>query len=166
MTTGPAYNEHSLARAAEILEWSTRMHEKGYVSKEQNDRDRRAYESLKSRIDADIVRLGERVDWAKRMFEKGYVSKTQYDVEILKHYGALRARQEGPAVNDEILEQYDRLKQHIPAHPAVKDPDKSKAGELPQSATSPKDASQPGKAGTPEKPATGSPPKGGSPPKE
>ncbi len=132
------------------------MHEKGYVSKAQNDSDRRNYEAIKSRIDADIDRLGERVDWAKRMFEKGYVTKTQYDAEILKHYDALKARKEGPAVNDEILEQYNHLKQQIPAKPAGKDPDKSKTGTSPlppSTEESTNDGSQPGKAGIPEKPA-------------
>ena len=160
-STGLAYDEHSLARAAEILEWSTRMREKGYLSKEQNDRDRQAYETLKSRIEADIARAADRVDWAKRMFEKGYVSKTQYDAEILKHYDALKARKEGPAVNDEILERYNQLKQQIPGHPAEKEKDGGKSGTnaLPSSAKNPKDGSQSGKSGTSEKPAAASSPK-------
>ena len=79
------------------------MLEKGYVSKAQHDEYRKLYESLKARIEADIARGDDRVDWARRMHEKGYVSKAQYDAEILKHYDALKARMEGPPINDEVL---------------------------------------------------------------
>jgi hypothetical protein len=133
-STGPAYDEHSLAKAAEKLRWSSSMREKGYVSKAQHDADKEQYESLKSRIDRDIARAAERVEWAKRMFEKGYVSRSQYDAEILKHYDALKARMEGPEVIDAIRSRYDELKrryQSTPGEPAK--PSTSDAKPAPES---------------------------------
>ncbi len=80
--------------------------------------DRAAYLALKARIDADIVRAEERVEWAKKMFDKGYVSRAQYDAELLKHYDALKARMEAPAVTDDLRKRYDDLKQQTPELPA------------------------------------------------
>ncbi len=74
----PLYDEHSLAKAAERVEWSRRMREKGYVSEAEHNRYVKEYEALKARIDADLASAADRVDWARRMFEKGYVSKEQY----------------------------------------------------------------------------------------
>jgi RNA polymerase sigma factor (sigma-70 family) len=117
------YDEHSLAALAEKLEWSTKMFEKGFRTQAQRDADKSEYEALKNRIDADIARAQDQVDWAKRMFEKGYVSKHQYDAAILRHYDALKARLAGaePAVNDELLMEYDRYLKKLheaPANPA------------------------------------------------
>ena len=111
----PSYNAHSLAEAAEKMEWARRMSEKGYVSKAERDRYVKEYEALKASIDSDVARAADRVDWARRMFEKGYVTKRQYDSEILKHYDALKARaQEEPhAVTDELLERYELLKAKV-----------------------------------------------------
>jgi hypothetical protein len=127
---GPSYDEHSLARAAEKLEWSRKMHEKGYVSKGQFESDRKLYESLKARIDSEIALAQDRVDWAKRMFEKGYLSKSQYEAELLKHYDALKARHEGPAVGDDWLKLYDDLKQQAPALPAGPPADAASGGGI------------------------------------
>jgi hypothetical protein len=91
------------------------MLEKGYVSKTEHDHDKALYESLKARIDADILRAQEKVDWAKRMNDKGYLSKEQLNEEILKHYDALKARIEGAAVSDAFLEHYDKLKRRYEA---------------------------------------------------
>ncbi len=109
------YDSHSLAEAAEKMEWARRMSEKGYVSKAERDRYLKEYEALKARIDADVAHAADRVDWARRMFEKGYVTKRQYDSEILKHYDALQARAYGEpnAVNAELLELYKLLKAKV-----------------------------------------------------
>ena len=111
----PPYDEHSLATAAERVEWSRKMNEKGYVSNAERDRYQKEYEALKARIDTDLARAADRVDWARRMFEKGYVTKRQYDAEILKHYEALQARTYGEptAVTDELLERYELLKAKV-----------------------------------------------------
>ncbi len=109
-TASPAYDEHSLAKAAEKVQWSARMLERGYVSKAQHAEYRKLYESLKARIEADIIRAQERVDWAKQMQKKGYLSNEQLEAEILKHYDALKARMEGPPINDELRARYDDLK--------------------------------------------------------
>jgi hypothetical protein len=136
--TDPEYDEHSLAKAAEKLRWSSSMRDKGYVSKAQHDADREQYESLKARIDRDIVRAAERVDWAKRMFEKGYVSRSQYDAEILKHYDALNARLEGPEVTDAILKRYEDLKRRYQTKPAdPTEPSKSIAPDKPPAESQP-----------------------------
>ena len=111
----PPYDQHSLATAAEKMEWARRMSEKGYVSQSEHARYLKEHEALKARIDADISRAADRVDWARRMFEKGYVTKRQYDAEILKHYDALQARAYGEphAVTDELLERYELLKAKV-----------------------------------------------------
>ena len=74
---------------------------------------RKLYESLKARIEADIIRAQERVDWAKQMQKKGYLSNEQLEAEILKHYDALKARMEGPPINDELRARYDDLKAQV-----------------------------------------------------
>ncbi len=43
---GPPYDEHSLAQAAQRVEWSRKMLEKGYVSKAHHDFDVKAYDAL------------------------------------------------------------------------------------------------------------------------
>jgi RNA polymerase sigma factor (sigma-70 family) len=144
-TAGPAYDEHSLARAAEKLQWSGRMLEKGYVTKSQHDAERHLYESLKARIEADIARAQDRVEWARRMHEKGYVSKKQYDAEILKHYDALKARMEGPAVSDELRARYDDLKRQYETKPS----DASQSNTPGAPAAKPADASQSNRPGAP-----------------
>jgi Sigma-70, region 4 len=119
----PPYDELSRAKAAERLEWARRMNEKGYVSKAQRESYQKEYESLKARIDADVARAEDRVDWARRMFEKGYVTKQQYDSEILRHYGALRARAYGEpdAVTDELLQRYELLKAKVQKLSPIRD---------------------------------------------
>ena len=100
--------------AAERMEWSRKMHEKGYVSKSQHDLNVRTYELLKAQIEADIARGTDRVEWAKRMFEKGYLTKTKYDAEVLKHYDALKARLgDSEAMSDAVLERYELLKRQL-----------------------------------------------------
>ena len=103
----PPYDENSLSRAADRVDWARRMHKKGYLTKNQLNQEVAQYQALKAQIDADIARAADRVDWAKRMFEKGYLSKAQYEAELLKHYAALKARLGGqtPATsNIEVLE--------------------------------------------------------------
>ncbi len=121
----PSYDEHSLALAAEKLEWARKMHAKGYVSKAELDRYTADYEALKARIDSDIAAAADRVDWARRMFEKGYITKRQYDNEILKHFDAIKARLHGQsqAVTDELLLKYELFKAaltKLPADPAAR----------------------------------------------
>ena len=119
-TARPQYDAYSLALAAERMEWSRKMHAKGFVSKAQLESDVRAFELLKTRIDADIAEAAERAEWARQMFEKGYVTKRQYDLAILKHYDALKARMlgvrssrtgESQAVTDELLKDYESFKE-------------------------------------------------------
>ncbi len=108
----PSYDAHSLAKAANQLEWARKMHAKGYVSKAELDRLVEIHAALKARIDSDIARRGERVDWAKRMFDKGYVSRPQYDDEVFKYYDAIKARLWGqsPPDSEELLREAEKLK--------------------------------------------------------
>jgi RNA polymerase sigma factor (sigma-70 family) len=136
---GPAYDGHSLAKAAERLEWSKKMRAQGYVSKGQYDQELANYEALKARLDSDIARAADRADWAKKMFEKGYVTKSQYDAEILKHYDLLKARLEGPSVSDEVLARYEDLKRRYETKP--KDPGQQSTPSTKEA--KPADVSQP-----------------------
>ena len=116
----PPYDENSLSRAADRVDWARRMHKKGYLTKNQLNQEVAQYQALKAQIDADIARAADRVDWAKRMFEKGYLSKAQYEAELLKHYAALKARLGGqtPATsNIEVLERYLKELQSVPPAP-------------------------------------------------
>ncbi len=117
---GPTYDEHSLPQAAQRMERSRDLYAKGFVSKAQLESDVRAFELLKTRIDADIAQAAEQAEWARQMFEKGYLTKRQYDLAILKHYDALKARMlgvrssrtgESQAVTDELLKDYEAFKE-------------------------------------------------------
>jgi hypothetical protein len=117
---GPPYAERSLAQAAERMEWSARMYEKGFASMAQRDQDAQAYELLKARIEVDIAREADRVEWAKRMYEKGYATKATYDAAILRHYEALMARLGSGDAMNAVLERYELLKRQYQerAHPS------------------------------------------------
>ena len=151
------FYEHSLAKAVEKLERSRKMHEKGYLSDTQYKRELAEYEALKTRIGADIARAQDRVEWAKKMYEKGYVSKGEYDAEILKHYDALKALIESPAVSDAMLKDYERLKKML-NQPAAQgdDVDDDTAAQVRRSKPS-RPSAEPGKDDPSAKSATDTP---------
>jgi RNA polymerase sigma factor (sigma-70 family) len=129
---GLPYDEHSLAEAAERMEFSRRQSAKGFVTKRQHDRNVERYNALKETIDADIARCAARVDWAKRMHEKGYVSEHQYETEVLKHYNALKARSEGDpqAAIDAVMKRFEQFRPSAVRHPPV--PDEQTAPAVPE----------------------------------
>jgi hypothetical protein len=105
-----SYDENDLARARDRVERAKRMHEKGYVTKQQLAREIEHYESLITRVESDINRAQDRVDWAKRMLDKGDVSQHTYDAEVLDHYSALKAHWKQKPLDLEELKTYEDLK--------------------------------------------------------
>jgi RNA polymerase sigma factor (sigma-70 family) len=117
-----SYDENDLARARDRVKWASSMFQKGYVAKEQLDREIQHYEALRARIEADIATGQERVDWAQRMMDKGYVSKEQYESELFKHYKALKARMWEDSSLSEVLRDYERLKSRFDDKTMRRDP--------------------------------------------
>jgi RNA polymerase sigma factor (sigma-70 family) len=89
---GEPSDDNEFVRARERVQRFMRTDDRGYLSRQQLDRELAECESAIAKVESELIRARDRLEWAKKMLAKGYVSQHDYESAVQEHDAALRVK--------------------------------------------------------------------------